>query len=177
MNLCAAILALDATDRVAFRKSDLRHLLGGGTAAEKTIDKLIRGGILVRAVRGVYVSALAARRSDTTLHEIARCARRGEFIYESFESAADKRGMISQCVMALTVATSGYSNTFTTPFGTIAFTHVEGAGPAVANTRDLDPQGPHRLLLASRDKVLTDMVVAGKPLHLIEEEEAAYGRA
>lgn len=169
MDTCAAILTIDGTDRVAFRKSDLRRILGGGAEGESTIRRLAVGGLLRRAGRGVYYSVMAARRRLDAIYEVARCLRRGEFMYESLESAASIHGLVSQCIQGVTIATSGSSHTFSTELGVIDFVHVDGVADRLADGSAVEARTSTRMPLSTAEVALEDMVAAGRPTGLIEE--------
>lgn len=170
MNTCEAIRMIHMTNRVVFRKSDLRRLLGGGASAEKTIERLVYGEILLRAARGVYVYDLARDKGDV-LYAVARNLRRGEAVYESFTSAAALRGLISQSAAGLNLATSGSSHRFDTPYGSIEFIHVPNAFETVNDAASCTRRTREGIPLATDQTILADCERNRRAVSLIKEEK------
>ena len=109
-----------------FAKDDLRQIFNEDNESTLTasIQRLVRSGILARAVNGVYVNSLSHNKLDIT-ENIAKVMRRGEYSYVSLESALSEYGVISQIPMVLTVITTGRRGRYDTPYGTIEFTHTK----------------------------------------------------
>jgi hypothetical protein len=106
--------------RQVWLKRDLVKLLGeDGPTLDQTLARLVRAGVLVREGHGLYAMPGA------TVPQVAADLRRGEYVYESFESALAQWGLLSQMpVDRTTYATSGRSGVFHTGLGVIDFTHT-----------------------------------------------------
>lgn len=163
------MLTLSKLRKQVFRKSDLMTALGGGIAAERTIEKLTRGGVLVRAARGVYVCVINVHEQGYLLYDIARALRRGEWAYESFFSAASLHGLVSQCAESLTLATSGCSHTFVTEFSIIDFVHVPRAAETAVDPRAVIERTREGIPLATIEVTRRDCERSGKSMDLIRE--------
>ena len=96
--------------RGGFTHQDLVTLLVQDSpgALAKKLERLVGAGVLVRACRGVYVNALAAKAEGRLLERIAEALRRGHYSYVSLESMLSEHGLISQVLMdRLTVMITG----------------------------------------------------------------------
>lgn len=156
-----------------FSKGDLGLIFGEeGNALSSTLRRLERDGVLLRVARGLYAFALSHNFSPTTIQDVAIALRPGHFVYESFESAASQWGLISQIPLdRLTVATTGPSGEFETPFGVVEFTHV-GLAPSqiVRDSVDRKPYQPMRI--ATEGRALKDLLDFNRSVELIDPEEA-----
>ena len=130
------------------------------------VHRLVQSGILVRAVKGVYVYTLTEQKPDI-LEQIAKTMRRGEYSYVSLESALSEYGMISQIpIDRLTIITTGRKGTYKTPYGVIEFTHT--ARPIrVLQQSMIDVGRPLRL--ATKEAAYRDLKRAGRNMHLVDE--------
>ncbi|WP_233235023.1 type IV toxin-antitoxin system AbiEi family antitoxin [Bordetella sp. LUAb4] len=81
-------------------------------------------GIIERVARGLYVNPRARSLPPDVLSSLIPWLRPWDFNYLSLESALSEAGLISQIPSRLTVMTTGRSQTFGTPYGTIEFTHT-----------------------------------------------------
>lgn len=117
----------DARNRYVYRKRDLEFVLGeSGRTFDQTLARLVKAGILERPAHGVYLYAHSRNLGTATIEHIARNLRRGELTYESLESALSRYGVISQIpIDRLTLATTGRSGEYRTPYGVIEFTHTK----------------------------------------------------
>ncbi len=134
-----AIRMLDRDKRAVFTTGDLRAIFP--ERSEKTftggLSRLVAGGVLTRAARGVYVNERKLDIHDT-LDMIALALRQGHACYLSLQTALSRYSVISQMTWTITVMTTGRKGRFHTPFGTIAFTHTErSAGEIEAGTVDV----------------------------------------
>ncbi|MDR1431686.1 MAG: hypothetical protein LBI99_06160 [Propionibacteriaceae bacterium] len=125
-DVCELMYEWDSRGRYVFTKSDLRTLFDErDPALFKTLERVVAAGVLTRAASGVYVNRRSAHLGGYTVELVAQALRRREFNYVSYESALSEYGAISQIPIGrLTLATTGRSGVFPTPFGTIEFTHT-----------------------------------------------------
>jgi len=159
----------DKTGRHVFTKGDLAKLFNeSADSLNKTLERLVEAGILVRAARGVYVFAYSAQLGAYTLEEIAQTLRRSEYNYLSLESALSEWGVISQApIDRITVMTTGRKGEFRTPYGVIEFVHTENSPEQIlAHTIRRDP---HPLPIASADFALLNQRRVGRNIFLVEE--------
>lgn len=161
----------DKQGRYVYRKRDLEILLNErGKTLDQTLTRLVRQGILQRPAHGIYLFASSAHIAPTTIEYIARNLRRGEFTYESLESALSQWGAISQIpIDRITLMTTGRSGEHKTPYGVIEFTHTN------ALVEDLAPhvvaREGHALPLASKELAYKNLRSAGRNLDLVSKEE------
>ncbi len=172
MNQTHAIHQLTAQDRQGrqvFTHHDFATLFpeDNPRTLQAGLDRLVKNGVLMRAVSGVYVNALSAGGFTHTLENIAKAMRRGEYSYVSLESALSEYGVISQIPMRLTIMTTGRKGEVNTPFGTIEFTHT--ARPVHDILDDLHDVG-RPLRLAGKHKACRDLRRVGRNTELIDEE-------
>jgi len=93
---------------------------------QESINRLVKKGILERVAKGIYLFSYRRHRGTRTLEKIAITLRRGEYNYISLESALSEYGIISQILIdRITVMTTGRKGEYTTPYGTIEFTHTK----------------------------------------------------
>lgn len=91
----------------------------------KTLERLCANGLLVRVSKGVYVFMRTARDRRTVFGELIAELRKGEYCFESLDSAASEWGIVPQTPLGMiTVVTTGRSGVFDTPFGTVEFVHT-----------------------------------------------------
>lgn len=173
MNRSTALQKLaewDNQGRYVFTLADLNKIFA--TDSPKTLqaglNRLVKEGILVRPVRGVYLFNFAHSRNSYAIEHIAKALRRGEYNYISLESALSEYGIISQIpIDRLTVMTTGRKGTYSTPFGTIEFTHTKRqqqdilAGMVHAN---------RPLKIATPECALRDLKRVGRNVHLVNEK-------
>lgn len=130
-----------------------------------TLNRLVKAGVLVRAVREVYVHRFSPNQSDLLEH-IARAMRRGCHSYVSLETALSQYNVISQLPQRLTIMTTGRKGVYTTPFGMIEFTHTK--------RKPMDIQGGcvdvgRPLRLATKETAYRDLKRVGRNLDLVDE--------
>ena len=152
-------LGQGATNEIATKENTL----------SQSLSRLVKKGILIRAARDAYVFAKSAHIDGTILEEIAATLRRGEYTFESLESALSQWGRISQIpVNRITLMTTGRRGVYHTPFGTIEFTHTtRPVEEIVANT--IVRQG-HPLPIASEDYALKNLRSTRRSLDLVIEK-------
>jgi len=156
--------------RAVFTKRDLAKLFDEqDPTLSATLNRLIMSGILRRAVRGIYVNALASRRKPYLVEEIAVALRRGEYNYISLESALSEWGAISQIpIDRITVATTGRSGEYRTPFGVIEFTHTKrDISDILANTAFREDRP---LRIANETFAARQLRRVGRNVELLDEQ-------
>jgi predicted transcriptional regulator of viral defense system len=161
----------DRRGRCVFTKNDLAKLFDErAELLSKTLERLVKKGILIRAARGVYVFGHSAHRGTHTLEEVAQTLRRDDYNYLSLESALSEWGTISQIpVDRITVMTTGRKGIFKTPFGVIEFTHTEANPETIlANTI---VRTPHPLRIAREAFAVKNQKRTGRNVFLIEENK------
>ena len=163
------LAAQDRQGRQVFTYYDLATLFpeDNPRTLQASLDRLVKNGVLIRAVNGVYVNALSANAFTHTLENIAKAMRRGEYSYVSLESALSEYGVISQIPMRLTIMTTGRKGEVNTPFGVIEFTHT---GRPVRDILDDVHDVGRPLRLAGKHKACRDLRRVGRNTELIDEE-------
>lgn len=166
----AVLTKQDRLDRYVFRIRDFARLFPGDN--ERTLNaglqRLVRNGSLIRAVKGVYVFAYSRHRGADTLELVAKSMRRGEYNYVSLESALSEHGVISQIpVDRLTVMTTGRKGEYKTPFGVIEFTHTKR--PVKDLISSMTSIG-RPLRFAHKLAALRDLKRVGRNMHLVDPE-------
>jgi len=155
--------------RVVFTVGDLAKLFPADRRRTllAALRRLEADGVLARACRGVYVYVLTGDPGPDLIERIAVTLRRGHYSYTSLESALSEYGAISQVpVDRLTAMTTGRSGVYTTPWGTIEFTHTKRS-PAdiLRRTRLVD----RPLRLATPQAAWRDLKRVGRNTHLVDE--------
>lgn len=130
MKTLEALYTFEEYDRqghTVWSLSDLRIVFGEKPAAfRKSLERLCAEGILARVSRGLYLFARTRRDKRTVFGEIIANLRKGEYCFESLESAASAWGIVPQTPLgAITVMTTGRSGRFDTPFGPVEFVHTD----------------------------------------------------
>ena len=125
--LNARLAQADAGGVWAFTPPSFSVLMGGVEPGylKLMMKRLADQGILVRAARGVYVNPHARSLPPDVRRGLLRFLRPRELTYVSLESKLSEAGVISQLPTTLTCMTTGSSGLFTTPWGTIEFTHTD----------------------------------------------------
>lgn len=158
-------------EKRAFRTHELELVFGEeGGKLRSTISRLVKAGGLLHIARDLYWFNHAGGGSVPVIEEIAVALRPGEMNYISMESAASMWGVISQIPLGrIMVVTTGKEGEFHTPFGTVEFIHTARSRQYILeNTVDY-PR--HALRLATKKKVVEDLLRAGRSLDLIDWEE------
>jgi len=165
------LAAYDKKGRYVFTNGDLEKIFheDSARAVRAGVQRLVKAGILKRAIKGVYVNSLAHSQGSSTLEMVAKALRRGEYNYVSLESALSEYGAISQIPMdRITVMTTGRKGEYKTPFGVIEFTHTKR--PVKDIVRSMHDVG-RPLRLANKKAALRDLKRVGRNLHLVDETE------
>lgn len=172
MNRTTAIERLndfDKNGRYVFTSRDLAKIFHEDSpkALNAGLNRLVKDGVLTRAIRGVYVYAYAKSKDAYTLERIVLAQRRGEYNYLSLESALSAYGVISQIPMGrITVMTTGRSEEHKTPFGVIEYTHTKRAPEQILQDTWF---GESPLRQATMKTALRDLRRVGRNTHLIDE--------
>lgn len=166
----------DQQKRYVFALKDLSKIFleDNFKSLQAGLNRLIKLGALLRPSRGVYVFNWAHSRDAYTLEHIAKTLRRGEYNYVSLESALSEYGVISQIpIDRLTVITTGRKGIYTTPFGTIEFTHTKRKS---ADFLDGLKEVGRPLRLASKATAWRDLKRAGRNLDMVNQQELEDGQ-
>ncbi len=162
---------LDKKGRYVFLHRDLAKIFHEDSrrSLADSLARLVKGAILERVARGVYVYALSAHKNTSdTLDLIAIALRRGEYNYVSLESALSAYGVISQIpIDRLTVMTTGVKGEYKTPYGVIEFTHTKRGIQDILNGI---VHANRPLRVASKAAALRDLKRVGRNTHLIDME-------
>lgn len=161
----------DRRGRNVYTKRDLAKLFGEptGDTLSETIKRLVARKVLIRAARGVYVYALSSNLGPATIEDVAEAIRRGEYNFESLESALSQWGAISQVpIDRITVMTTGRKGEFRTPFGVIEFTHT--ASSPLEILANVVRRDGHPLPIATREYALVNLKRVGRNLDLVAWE-------
>lgn len=173
MELINGLTSLERRGVSVLTKGDLEKLfpLEEEKSMEKSLQRMVKDGLLIKAARGIYVNALAAgRNSSWIVEDIAKALRPGKLSYVSLESILSEYGVISQIpVSRLTVMTTGAGGTHETPFGTIEFTHTKRSVPDILERTIFIKERPLRI--AKKQAAVTDLLRVGRNTDMIDREE------
>lgn len=162
---------LDKTGRYVYIHRDLSKIFHEDSPRSLTdsLARLVKGGILERVARGVYVYALSRHKNTSnTLDLIATALRRGEYNYVSLESALSSYGVISQIpIDRLTLMTTGSKGEYKTLYGVIEFTHTKRSITDILNHI---VQTTRPLRMALKTTALRDLKRVGRNNHLVDME-------
>ncbi|UXH78616.1 hypothetical protein N4261_01355 [Roseateles amylovorans] len=138
----------------------------GEKAMEKSLQRMVIDGVLVRAARGLFVNPAAKSKNRWIAEEVAKALRPGCLSYVSLESILSEYGAISQIpVDRLTVMTTGRRGVHNTPFGTIEFTHTQRARSDILEHTLAPPGRPLRI--ATRNTAIRDLRRVGRNTNLV----------
>lgn len=174
MDRMTAIERLNAFDnkgRYVFASRDLAKIFHEDSprAFNAGLNRLVKDGVLTRAIRGVYVYNHAKSKDAYTLERIVLALRRGEYNYLSLESALSAYGVISQIPIGrITVMMTGRSEEHKTPFGVIEFTHTKRSPEQILQDMYF---GDSPLRQATKKTAVRDLRRVGPNTHLIDESE------
>ncbi|MCL2024159.1 MAG: hypothetical protein FWG78_00025 [Coriobacteriia bacterium] len=182
MNTIEAVKTLTTWDqqgRYVYSTSDLAKIVDDPTPAafRKTIERLVTQDVLVRAARGVYVFAYSRHLGPTTIEDVALTLRRGEYVFESLESALSQWGRISQIPLdRITLMTTGRRGEYRTPYGVIEFTHT-GASPTEIQQNIIDRRDiGHPIPIANEEYALRNLRRVGRNRALVTETDRKESR-
>lgn len=172
MKLTDALKTLNDLDRQGiyiFSRSDPEKMFPKEQekAMEKSLQRLVRGGILERVGKGLYLNPLAVSKKSRVVEDIAAVARRGHYSYLSLESILPEYGAISQIPLNyLTVMTTGAKGLLKTRYGVIEFTHTQRSLQDIAKKTLLAPGRPLRI--ATLEAAKQDLRRVGRNVNLLE---------
>lgn len=137
-------------------------------AFRKTLTSAVKRGVLERVCRGVYVYPPSFNHEIHKLEKIAVVLRMGGYSYLSLESALSEYGVISQLPLnRITAMTTGRSQTYSTPYGVIEFTHTQrDDADILANTTKIKGRP---LRMASVQMALADLHRVGRNVDLVNQ--------
>ena len=172
IDLLKRLEALERRNIFVLSKKDIEKLFPDEDekAMEKSLQRMVRDGILAKAARGIYVNASAAsRNAGWLIEEVAKALRPGKICYVSLESMLSEYGVISQIPMScLTLMTTGASGIHETPYGVIEFTHTKRSVPEVLN-RSVFVKG-RPLRIAKKHAAVQDLLRVGRNTEMIDHE-------
>ena len=175
LSLLQRLAELERRGVFVVAKRDVEKLFPEETAKsmEKSLQRMVRDRLLVKAARGVYVNpAAASRNPGWIIEEVAKALRPGELCYVSLESMLSEHGLISQIpISRLTVMTTGASGTHTTPYGVIEFTHTKRTRPQVLARTAFVKGRPLRI--AKRRAAVQDLRRVGRNTDMLDPGELA----
>lgn len=173
MDLIKQLSELERQGVFVLLKKDMEKLFPDEDkkAMEKSLQRMVKDGLLVKAARGIYVNASAASRNPGRIvEEIAKALRPGKLCYVSLESMLSEYGVISQIPLNhLTVMTTGASGTHDTPYGVIEFTHTKRSRPDVLNRTVFAKERPLRI--AKKQAAVQDLRRVGRNTDMIDPDE------
>jgi predicted transcriptional regulator of viral defense system len=146
----------------------------GKATLRKALATHVRAGILEHVARGFYVNPRARSLPNDLLAALVPFFRPWDFNYLSLESALSEAGWISQIPSRLTLMTTGRSQTFETPYGTIEFVHT-ARNPEQLQA-DLVIDDRRALPVAKPTRALRDLKRVGRNVNLVvpvEVDDAA----
>ena len=160
----------DKRGRYVFRKKDLGFIFDEQKRIlDNTIARLIKNGVLKRVAHGVYIFAFSNNVGPLTLGYIARNLRRGEYTFESLESALSQYGVISQIpVDRITLMTTGRSGEYRTPYGVIEFTHTKEKEENIVS--NIIERKDNPLPIASKQYAYRNLLSVGRNIDLVNME-------
>ncbi len=173
MELITSLMNLERRGVFVLTKKDIGKLfpLEDEKSMEKSLQRMVKDGLLIKAARGIYINALvASRHKSWMLENIAKALRPGKLSYVSLESMLSEHGVISQIPLSrLTVMTTGSGGIHDTPYGTIEFTHTKRSIPEILDRTIFIKDRPLRI--AKKQAAVTDLLRVGRNTDMIDYEE------
>lgn len=170
--LARKLAKLDRRGTYLLTKQELVGLFPqeGGKAMEKSLQRMVAGGLLRRVAKGLYMNPATTHRSGWIMEEIAKALRPGCLSYVSLESILSEYGAISQIPLGcLTVMTTGRSGFCETQFGTIELTHTKRTRAEILK-RTLAMDG-RPLRVAREAAAIADLVRVGRNVHMLVDDD------
>ncbi|WP_199030737.1 type IV toxin-antitoxin system AbiEi family antitoxin [Ralstonia sp. ASV6] len=143
---------------------DVRTLL-------KSLARHQRLGLITRVARGLYINPRARSLPPDVLSALVPFIRPWDFNYLSLESALSEAGWISQIPSRMTLMSTGRSQTFNTPYGTLEFVHTARNPESFAD--ELNYDGQREMAVATPDRALRDLKRVGRNLDLVASMESS----
>ena len=176
IDLIHALANLDRHGVYVLLKRDIEKMFPdeGDKAMEKSLQRMVADGLLVRAAKGVYVNPAARSRNGWIVEEVAKALRPGKLCYVSLESMLSEFGAISQApINRITVMTTGASGLACTPYGDIEFTHTKRQKANIVQRTNFVKGRPLRF--ATKQTAYRDLVRVGRNLNMVDQDELAEG--
>ena len=178
MTLKEAIRVLvrgDGSTRPIIDRQGLRSLFRGDNEAafNKGLRALVECGLLERFATGVYCNHGAPRMGLDGLALTVCHLRPHHLSYLSYEFALSDVGSISQIPFVFTIATTGASGEFATPYGNVEFTRTSRCHAEIVGRTVHD--GRYNMLFAPPDMALEDLRRSrgSAAEHLVDPEDHA----
>lgn len=170
MKLLDLMAAMDHWDQKgiwAFSLTTLRRMFPHDEerALLKALVSHQRAGVITRAAKGLYVNPRARSMPNDVLCTLAAFLRPWDTSYLSLESVLSDAGWISQIPSRATFMTTGRSQVFKTPYGTLEFTHT--AQKLDKWRQDVVFDKHRRILVATPARAYRDLKRVGRNLDLI----------
>lgn len=138
----------------------------------KSLARHQRAGLIERIARGLYINPRARSLPPDVLSALVPFLRPWDLNYLSLESALSEAGWISQIPSRLTLMTTGRSQTFDTPYGTLEFTHTARNIDTLRD--DLVFDAHRKLLVAKPGRALKDLRRVGRNVDLVLMPESDH---
>lgn len=154
-----------------FTTQDLALLLSEPVSANfrKFLSKAVPAGVLQRVTHNLYMNPVAPPNSPGVLEKIAQLLHWNKFVYVSLESQLSYTGRISQLTMQyLTLMTTGRKGVFTTPFGTVEFTHTQRKIPRLVDDVYFDAETG--IFRAKEQRAIADLKRVGRNVHMLDSD-------
>jgi predicted transcriptional regulator of viral defense system len=134
-----------------------------------SLARHVRNEAIIRLARGLYANLRSKAMPLYALEDMVRYLRPLNTSYLSQESRLSELSVISQVPTRLTVMTTGRSQIFNTPIGTIELTHTNRK---LSNCQDFLKYDRHRnIFVASPKTALDDLRNAKRNMGLVDFDE------
>jgi hypothetical protein len=120
-----------------------------------SLTRHVRNEAITRLTRGLYANLHSRAKPLYALEDMVRYLRPRHISYLSLESRLSELGLISQVPTRLTVMTTGRSQIYNTPLGTIELTHTNREISEYSNFIKYDRK--RNILVASPKIALDDL--------------------
>jgi hypothetical protein len=134
-----------------------------------SLARHVRNKAITRLARGLYADLRSKAMPVYALEDMVRYLRPLNLSYLSQEYRLSELSVISQFPNRLTVMTTGRSQLYNTPIGTIEITHTNRA--VSANSPFLEYDRRRNILIASPKTALEDLRNAKRNMGLVDFEE------
>lgn len=172
MDLIRCLSTLDKKGVYVMTKRDIEKMFPSESekALEKSLQRVVADGLLVRVAKGIYLNPSAVSKTSRVIEDIAKALRPGCYSYISLESILSEYGVISQIPLSrITIMTSGAKGIYDTPFGTIEFTHTKRS-PLEILYRSMHIKG-RPLRIAQKQAAVQDLFRVGRNTNMIDFSE------
>jgi hypothetical protein len=138
---------------------------------KKSLKRHIKNGLITRVCRGFYTNPRAKSMPVFPICSLARIIRSSDRFYVSYESALSNYNIISQIPFRLTLATSGRTQTYDTPYGVIEFTYSSRVLQVFKNKECVPDDLYDGLYCAAPKVAVRDAIRANRNVGLIDFAE------